>query len=117
AGAVGEFGDQLLQGDVRVFHQRLHGVHRLQGGVQVHRVVDAEHRLADFVATAGGAAFHLLVENARAHAAHEHQVADARHVDAGGEQVDGDGDVGEALVLVAADQLIHAFALAGDDLH
>ena len=35
--------------DLRVLHQRLHGVDRLQGGVEVHRVVDLEDGLADLV--------------------------------------------------------------------
>ncbi|MNZ30845.1 hypothetical protein D3C78_481310 [compost metagenome] len=103
AGGIGQLVDQLLEGDTGVLDQRLHGVHRLEAGVEVDRVIDAEHGLADLVAAAGGAALHLLVEDARTHPAHEHQMADARHVDAGGEQVDGDGDARVTLVLVLAD--------------
>jgi hypothetical protein len=101
-----ELVEQLFQRDLRVFDQRLHGVDGLQRGVQIDRVVDLEHGFADVVAAAGGAADHLLVQDARAHAAHEHEVADGGHVDAGGEQIDGDGDAGVALVFVAADQLL-----------
>ena len=111
---VGQLAGQLLDADARVLYQRLHSVDALQGGVDVHRVVDAEDGLADLVAAAGGAADHLLVENPRFDPAHEHQIADARHVDAGGKQVHGDGDVGIALVLVLLDQLVDLVALAGD---
>ncbi len=44
-------------------------------------------------------------------------MADAWHIDAGGEQVDGDGDARVALVLVLADQLFDLVALPGDDPH
>src|SRR6185369_14206043 len=104
AGRVGEFADQLVEGDVRVLDQRLHGVDGLQGLVDVDRVVDLEDGFADVVAAAGGAADHLFVEDARTDAAHEDEVGDGGNVDAGGQQVDGDGDVGVALVLVALDQ-------------
>ena len=106
AGRVVQFVDQLFQRDLRVLHQRLHGVDGLQRGVDVDRVVDLEDGLADLVAAPGGAADHLLVQDARAHPAHEDEMADGRHVDAGGQQVHGDGDAGQALVLVAADQLV-----------
>ncbi|MNG02518.1 hypothetical protein D3C84_855500 [compost metagenome] len=63
-GVAGEFADQLLQGDIGVLHQRLHGVDGFEAGVEVDGVVDAEHRFADIVAAPGGAAFHLLIEDA-----------------------------------------------------
>ncbi len=61
-----------------------------------------------------GAPEHLVEQDAAVHAAQEHQVADLRHVDAGREQVDGDGDVGVALVLVAPDELERLVGRAGD---
>jgi hypothetical protein len=93
---------------------RLHAVDRLERGVQVDRVEDAEDLLADVVAAAGGAAQHLLVEDAAPHPAQEHDVADGRHVDAGGEQVHGDRDRRVALVLEAADELERLVGGAGD---
>jgi hypothetical protein len=116
-GGVVELVQQLFHVHLRVLHQRLHGVHVLQGGVQVHRVVNLEDGFANVVATAGGAANHLLVKNARLDPAHEHQMADGRYVDAGGEQVHRDGNAGEALVLVAADELVYLVRRAGDLLH
>jgi hypothetical protein len=74
--------------------------------VDVDRVVDLEHGFADVVAAAGGAADHLLVQDARTDAAHEHDVADGGHVDAGGQQVNGDGDARVALVFIAGDELL-----------
>ena len=61
--------------------------------VEVDGVEDAEDLLADLRAEARRAAEHLLVEDAAADPAQEHEVGDLRHVDAGGEQVDGDRDV------------------------
>ena len=80
----------------------------------MHRVEDAEGLLADLVAQAGGAAEHLVEQDAAVHAAQEHEVADFRHVHAGGEQVHRDRDIWIALVLVAADQLQRLVGGAGD---
>ena len=113
-GGVVELVQQLLHRDLGVFDQGLHGVDGLQRGVQIDGVVDLEHGFADGVAAAGGAANHLLVQDARLDAAHEHEVADGGHVDAGGEQIDGDGDAGKALVFVAADELVDLVGCAGD---
>ena len=57
---------------------------------------------------------HLVEEDAAVHPAQEDEVADLGHVDAGREQVDGDGDVRVALVLVAADELQRLVGGAGD---
>ena len=84
AGTVAEFTDQLLQGDVGILDQRFHGVDRFQAGVEIDRVIDAENGFANFVTTAGSTAFHLLIENARANAAHKHQITDFRHINTGG---------------------------------
>ncbi len=62
----------------------------------------------------GGAPHHLLVEDAAADAAQENQVFDRRHVDAGGEQIDGDRDRRQFFVLVAADELQRTVGGAGD---
>ena len=95
-------------------HHRLHGGHVLQRFVDLHGVEDAEGLLADLVAQARGAAEHLVEQDAAVDPAQEDEVADLGHVDAGGEQVHGDGDVGLALVLVAADQLQRLVGGAGD---
>ena len=65
----------------------------LERGEQIDGVEDAEALLADVGAQPRRAADHLLVQDAAAHAAQEHQVRDRRDVDAGGQQVDGDRDV------------------------
>ncbi len=90
--------------DIGVLHHRLHAVERFQAVVDAHGVKNAETFLADVVAFAGGAAQHLLVEDAAVNAAQEHQIADRRHVDAGGQQVDGDGNHRIGFVAVLADQ-------------
>ena len=109
-----ELARQLGEGDGRVDHHGLHGGQALQGFVDLHRVEDAEGLLADLVAQAGGAAEHLVEQDAAVDAAQEHEVADLGHVHAGGEQVHRDRDVRVALVLVAADQLQRLVGGAGD---
>ena len=109
-----EFARELGEGDGRVDHHGLHGGQALQGFVDLHRVEDAKSLLADLVAQAGGAAEHLVEQDAAVDAAQEHEVADLGHVHAGGEQVHRDRDVGVALVLVAADQLQRLVGSAGD---
>ena len=109
-----ELARELREGDGRVDHHRLHLGQVLQGFVDVDRVEDAEGLLADLVAQARRAAEHLLEEDAAVDPAQEHEVADLGHVDAGGQQVDGDRDVRIALVLVAADQLQRLVGGAGD---
>ena len=63
-GRVVELFEQLFQRNLRVLHQRPHGVDGLKRGVQVHWVVDLEDSLANVVAAARGAADHLLVQDA-----------------------------------------------------
>ena len=70
------------------------------------RIEDVEVILSDAVAPACGAAQHLFKKDARADPAEKDQVADFRHIDAGGEQIHGDGDIGQPLVLELPD---HAF--------
>jgi hypothetical protein len=53
----------------------------------------------------------------RTHPAQENEVADLRHIDAGGEQIDGHCDAGQALVLVAQDGLVRFVGAAGDLHH
>ena len=105
---------QLREGDGRVDHHGLHGRHVLQGLVDLHGVEDAEGLLADLVAQAGGAAEHLVEQDAAVDPAQEDEVADLGHVDAGGQQVHRDRDVRQALVLEAADQLQRLVGGAGD---
>ena len=71
----------------------------LQRGVEVHRVEDAEALLANPSHEPRRPPEHLLVEDAAADPAQEDHVADRRDVDPGGQQVHGDGDVGQPLVL------------------
>ena len=59
--------------------------------------------LFDPVAAASGTAQHLLEKDARTNTSDKDQIADLGHVDAGGEQIHGDGDVGQAFVLKLAD--------------
>ncbi len=70
--------------------------------------------MLDFVAQAGGAPQHLVEQDAAVHAPQKDQVADLGHVHAGGQQVHGHGHGGEALVLIAADQLQRFIGCAGD---
>jgi hypothetical protein len=109
-----EFARQLGEGDGRVDHHRLHGGQALQGFVDLYRVEDAKSLLANLVAPAGGAAKHLVKQDAAVDTAQEHEVADFGHVHAGSEQVHRDCDIWIALVLVAADQLQRPVGGAGD---
>ena len=61
-----------------------------RGGAGV--IEDAEHELARFLVNARAASDHLMEQNRRMDVAEEDYVADARHVDAGGQQVFGRGD-------------------------
>ena len=85
--------DQLLEADRRIDHHRLHVGEVLQMRIEVHRVEDAEDFLADLGALARRAADHLLVEDAAVDPPQEHEVGDGGHVDAGGQQIDRDGDL------------------------
>ncbi len=117
AGRIVEFVDQLIQRDVRIFHQGFHGADVLQRGVDVDRIINLEYGFADLIASAGGAADHLLVQDPRTDAAQEDQMANPGHVDAGGEQVYGNRNAGETLVLVVLDELRDFVRSAGDLAH
>ena len=111
--------EELFEGGGRVGRHRLHGADAGKRGVDAHGVVHFEVRFPDVGAEACCAAQHLLEEYARLHAAHENKARYLRHVDACGEQVHGDGDAGEGLVLEAAYGLVDALAVAdtAGDLH
>jgi hypothetical protein len=99
---------QLGKADLGIDDHRLHGGHVSKGLKDAHGVEDTEGFFilgAAEVAQAGGAPEHLVEQDAAAHLTQEDQVADLGDVDAGGQQVHGDGDIGLALVLVATDQL------------
>ncbi|MNL66271.1 hypothetical protein D3C87_1907090 [compost metagenome] len=92
----------MLKGDIGVLHQWFHGVDGFQARIEVDRVVDAKNRFADVVAASGGTAFHLFIKNSRAYSAHKHEVANFRHVNAGGEQIYSDSDARMRFVFVLA---------------
>ena len=83
----------------------LHRGERLERAVEVDGIKDTEDLLADFVAESGAPPQHLLIKNAAPDPTQEHEVHNRRHVDAGGEEIDGDGDARLPLVLVPAQQL------------
>ena len=112
-----QFLDELLEADRRIDHHRLHVGEVLEMRIEVHRIEDAEHFLADLRAQARGAADHLLVEDAAVHPAQEHEVGDRGHVDAGGEQIDRDRDLRIGVVAEGADQGLNPVDAAGDLLH
>ena len=72
--------------------------------IEIDGIEDAEHLLADLRALPRRPAEHLLVEDAAVDPAQEHEVRDARHVDAGGQQIDRDGDLRQGVVAEGADQ-------------
>src|SRR5215470_17124903 len=100
-----ELACELGEGEGRVDHHELHGGQALQGFVDLYRIEDTKSLLADLVAPTGGAAKHLVEQDAAVDAAQEYEVADLGHVHAGSEQVYRDCDIGVAFVLVAADEL------------
>lgn len=77
---------ELFQGNLRIDHDGPHLREVLEVRIEIDCIEDAESLLADFGALPRGPPKHLLVEDAAVHPAQEHQVGDARHVDAGGEQ-------------------------------
>ena len=70
---------------------------------------------------AGSTAQHLLKQNAGLDPAHKDQGGDLRHIDTGGQQVNGNGNTGETLVFEAFDRLLHLLGVtathAAGDLH
>ena len=114
---VAHGGEGVVRGDGRDLADELgkrdagidnHGFHRgdfFQGLVNAHGVEDAEGFLFHIVAKAGGAANHLVEEDAAVHAAKENDVANRRNVHAGREQIYGDCDGGIVLVFETADEL------------
>ncbi len=60
------------------------------------------------ITAASSAAQHLLKKDTRPNTANKHQVANFRDVDAGGEQIHGDGNIGQTFVLKFPN---HAFGL------
>src|SRR5262249_45227301 len=93
AGYLHEFARKLGEGDGRIDYHGLHGGQALQGFVDLHRVEDAKSVLANLVAPAGGAAEHLVEQDAAVDTAQEYQVADFGHIHAGGEQVHRNCDI------------------------
>ena len=116
-GFVGEadklFGE-LGEGDFGVNDDGLHGRELVERFEDTDGVEDAEGLFADFVAEAGGAAEHLVEEDAAIDAAEEDQIADGRDVYARRKQVDGNRDIRRALILEAADELQGRGGSAGD---
>ena len=119
AGAVTVVSDacqllkQLLERQGRVHHDRLHVGEIFEVRIEVDRIEDAEGLLADFVAKPRRAPEHLFVKDAAVDPTEEDQVGNARHVDAGREQVHGDGDLRQGVVAIGADQGPHAIDAAG----
>ena len=105
---------QLVEADGWVDHDGLHVGQVLEVRIEVHGVEDAEGLLADVGAEPCRPADHLLVEDAAVHTPQEDQVGDRGHVDAGGQQVDGDGDLWVGIVAERADQLLDPVHTAGE---
>src|SRR5690606_20082441 len=58
---------------------------------------------SDFSTKPCGTADHLIIEHARAHSTHKHQVAYLLYIDTGGQEIYCDGDIGVLFILVAFD--------------
>ncbi len=82
---ITQLARQLGKGDLRVDHHRLHLCHILDGGKELHGIKDAEGLFAQFRTEPGSTAQHLVKENAAVHAAQKDQIANFRHINAGGE--------------------------------
>ena len=88
---------ELFEADRRIDHDRLHiGEVFKSGRGRPHRKYG--RFFADLGAQARRAAKHLLVKDAAVDPAQEDKVLDLRHVDAGGQQVDRDRDLGQRVV-------------------
>jgi len=86
----------------------------LEVGVDIDGVEDAEIFLADLVAAPGRPADHLVVEDAAVHPPDKDEVGDGGHIDAGGQQIDGDDVFGVGIVLERLDPVQRAVDRAGD---
>ena len=62
-------------------------------------------RFADFRAKAGGTAQHLFEQNAAVNLPHKHKVADSRNINAGCQQINGNGNVWVLVVFKLFDYL------------
>jgi hypothetical protein len=100
----------------------VHVRHVLQVLINPHRIKDGE---ALFVVTrtvqvrtqTRSAPEHLLEQDAATHAPDKHQIDDFRHIDTCGQQINRDGDLGQWLILIAADKLGRLVSSASDLLH
>ena len=88
----------------RICRNRLHGIHILQGIINSYRIIDFKVGLMNLWAEPGGTAHHLLKENTAFDAAHKDKRRDLGHVNAGGQQVNRDGNAGVTLILKALEK-------------
>ena len=72
--------------------------------IEVHGIEDAEHFLADLGAQPRGPADHLLIKDAAVDPSQEHEIGDRRHINAGGEKIDRDGNLRIGVVAERADE-------------
>ena len=109
-----QFVEQLSQRKGGIGCDGLHGGDRFQGFIDSDGIEDVEVILSDAIAPAGGTTQHLLKKDARADAADKDQVADFGHIDACRQQIDCDGDIGQALILELPDRAFRAVNGARD---
>jgi len=79
---------------VRIDQHGPHGRQVLQGFVNAHGIEDPEGFFGYVFAKPSGVAQHLVEQDAVVGPAQEHQIADRRHVHAGGQQIHRHGDIG-----------------------
>ena len=86
----------------------------LEVRIEIDRIEDAKGLFADLRALPRGAAEHLLIKDAAVDPPQENQVLDARHVDAGGQQIDGNRDLRQRIIAERKNQAPDAVHAAGD---
>ena len=119
---AGKLVEELREGQRRVDDHRLHFRKGLDRLVLPYGVEDAEALLVDagaaqIRAKARRPADHLVVEDAAVDPAQKGQVDDVWHVNASGEQIDGDGDLRQRIVAEPADHGAGPINAAGNLAH
>ena len=116
-GNIGQLACQCAKADLGIDHHGLHLADGLHDMVDLHSIKNAKGLFANLWTKAGGTPHHLFVENAAVNATQKDQIANFRHIDARGQQIDCDRNGWVVFVFVAPNQLQGLIRTAGDFAH
>src|SRR4051812_47839952 len=86
-------------------------------GIEVYGIKDAEDLFADIRTEPGGSPDHLLIENAAIHPPQENKICDRGYVNAGGQEIDGNRNLGIGVVPEGTDEVLDLVHAPGNLLH